>query len=83
MGMSYALGDAAVLGSAADAVRRYLAVVEGGGFEPAQLLADVEDGFVRHAASYSRWKQVSHRQWYEAGVPVDVLMRAGILGLDN
>lgn len=79
MGMSFPASGAAELARAADAIRRYLAVVDAGALLPAEQRADLEDGFVRWAAVYSQWKGLSYRDWREAGVPIDVLTRAGVL----
>jgi sirohydrochlorin ferrochelatase len=38
----------------------------------------LEAGFVAHAAPYSERKGISYSAWREAGVPADVLRRAGI-----
>jgi len=39
---------------------------------------ELEDAFVEHAASYSERKGISYDTWREAGVPAEVLERAGI-----
>lgn len=41
-------------------------------------LAALEEGFVKVAKSYSERKGISYAAWREAGVPADVLRRAGI-----
>jgi hypothetical protein len=41
-------------------------------------LDSVEKGFVRAARGYSERKGISYATWREAGVPADVLKRAGI-----
>ena len=41
-------------------------------------LSAVEKGFVRAAKGYSQRKGISYATWREAGVPADVLKRAGI-----
>jgi hypothetical protein len=41
-------------------------------------LADLEDGFVKVAASYSERKHISFAAWREVGVPVATLGQAGI-----
>lgn len=49
--------------------------------EQAQSVAaidDLEDGFVKHAASYSSRKGITYAAWRESGVPAAVLQRAGI-----
>lgn len=38
----------------------------------------LEAGFVAHAAAYSARKGISYAVWREAGVPADVLKKAGI-----
>jgi len=38
----------------------------------------LEDAFVEHARSYSERKGISYSAWREAGVPAEVLRRAGI-----
>jgi hypothetical protein len=71
------------LARAADAIRRYLARIESGEPAAGPDAADIEEDFVRHAAAYSRWKVLSYRDWRQAGVPVNVLTRAGILEFDG
>lgn len=41
-------------------------------------LAKVESGFVKAARDYSERKGISYAAWREAGVPADVLKKAGI-----
>ncbi|MEY2458555.1 MAG: hypothetical protein QOG30_385 [Acidimicrobiaceae bacterium] len=41
-------------------------------------LADVEREFVKAAKSYGERRGISHEVWREAGVPADVLKKAGI-----
>lgn len=41
-------------------------------------MSTVEAGFVAHAASYGQRKGIQHATWREAGVPADVLGKAGI-----
>jgi uncharacterized protein YicC (UPF0701 family) len=41
-------------------------------------LADVEREFVKAAKSYGERRGISHEVWREAGVPSDVLKKAGI-----
>ncbi len=43
-----------------------------------QNLADLEPGFVAGAAEYGRRHGISYEGWRNAGVPDDVLARAGI-----
>lgn len=83
MGMPSAFGDAAEFRRAADTIRRYLVVLGGWELDTGEDLADLESGFVRYAAAYSQLKGLSYRDWREAGVPVDVLTRAGILEFDG
>lgn len=64
---------------AADAIRRYLAWIESGEPPDDRDAADVEAGFVRYAAAYSQQRGLLYSHWREAGVPVDVLTRAGII----
>ncbi|MGD2051896.1 MAG: hypothetical protein PVI35_05405 [Acidimicrobiia bacterium] len=40
--------------------------------------AELEEGFVATAASYSERKGISYAAWREAGVPAAVLRRAGL-----
>jgi hypothetical protein len=46
--------------------------------EVTEDFAALEAAFVEHAASYSERKGISYPAWREAGVPADVLRRAGI-----
>ena len=46
--------------------------------EASEDLATLEAAFVEHAGSYSERKGISYAAWREAGVPADVLRRAGI-----
>lgn len=55
-----------------DAERR-LATLDG-----ADVLSDLEAGFIKYAASYSTRKGISYAAWREAGVPAAVLKRAGV-----
>jgi hypothetical protein len=41
-------------------------------------LSALEKGFVEHAKDYSSRKSISYSAWREAGVPADVLRKAGI-----
>ena len=41
-------------------------------------LAELESGFVEHAAAYSNRKGISYTAWREFGVPAKVLRSAGI-----
>lgn len=41
-------------------------------------MADLESGFVEHAAAYSDRKGISYTAWREYGVPAKVLRSAGI-----
>lgn len=41
-------------------------------------MSAVEQGFIEHAASYGERKGIQYATWREAGVPADVLSRAGI-----
>ena len=41
-------------------------------------LSDVENGFVKAAKQYSTRKRIDYATWREAGVPADVLKRAGV-----
>ena len=41
-------------------------------------VADVEEAFVKAAASYSRRQGISYSSWRDVGVPASVLRRAGI-----
>jgi hypothetical protein len=41
-------------------------------------LADVEQGFVAAAKGYGERRGISYEVWREAGVPADVLKKAGI-----
>ena len=38
----------------------------------------VEDGFITHAANFGKRKGIAYATWREAGVPADLLARAGI-----
>ena len=46
--------------------------------EVSEDLATLEAAFVEHAGSYSERKGISYAAWREAGVPADVLRRAGV-----
>jgi len=46
--------------------------------EASEDLATLEAAFVEHAGSYSERKGISYAAWREAGVPADVLRRAGV-----
>jgi hypothetical protein len=46
--------------------------------EASEDLATLEAAFTQHAGSYSERKGISYAAWREAGVPADVLRRAGI-----
>ncbi len=46
-------------------------------------LADLEPGFVAAAADYGRRHGISYSGWRNAGVPEDVLARAGITAEDG
>lgn len=46
--------------------------------EDADDMADLEAGFVEHAASYSERKGISYTAWRQYGVPARVLRTAGI-----
>ena len=41
-------------------------------------MSAVEDGFVTHAATYGARKGIQYATWREAGVPAELLARAGI-----
>jgi uncharacterized protein YicC (UPF0701 family) len=41
-------------------------------------VADVEEAFVKVAASYTRRQGISYSSWRDVGVPASVLRRAGI-----
>jgi hypothetical protein len=41
-------------------------------------ISDLERGFISAAAEYGRRKGIGYSTWREAGVPADVLRRAGI-----
>jgi hypothetical protein len=41
-------------------------------------MSELEDGFVEVAKAYSESKGLSYTAWREAGVPADILRRAGI-----
>jgi hypothetical protein len=79
MNMLGAADEAAGKSRAADAVRRYLAAIEG---DPSDVDAawfdDVEEEFVRYAAAYAEQRGLRYRQWRDAGVSAEVLERAGI-----
>lgn len=79
-GPSVGPGELALAG---DAIRRYLAWIESGQAADDPESANAEVGFVRYAAAYAQQKGLSYRDWREAGVPVDVLTRAGILEVDG
>lgn len=49
-----------------------------GEIEGARDLADLEKGFVEHAAAYSERKGISYTAWRQYGVPANVLRSAGI-----
>jgi hypothetical protein len=83
MTTSGAAGDAADTPRAADAVRRYLALIESGRAAESDTLADdLEEDFVRHAAAYGARHGVTFAQWRTAGVSAETLWRAGISGGD-
>lgn len=64
---------------AADAVRRYLALLESGSSRRADpLVEQLERDFVAHAASYGARRGVTFEEWRAAGVGAEVLWRAGI-----
>lgn len=46
--------------------------------EDAQNMAELEAGFVEHAAAYSERKGISYTAWREYGVPAKVLRSAGV-----
>jgi len=46
--------------------------------EAAEDFASLEGAFIEHALSYSERKGISYSAWREAGVPAEVLRRAGI-----
>ena len=46
--------------------------------EAAEDFSALEAAFVEHARSYSARKGISYSAWREAGVPAEVLRRAGI-----
>jgi hypothetical protein len=48
------------------------------GEEHAGDLSELEEGFVEVAADYGARKGIDYATWREAGVPVDVLRRAGV-----
>jgi hypothetical protein len=52
--------------------------VELAGLKAKPDVAELEQGFVKVAASYSERKGISYAAWREAGVPAAVLKRAGI-----
>lgn len=79
MTSSGAADHAANPSQAADAVRRYLAMLESGAGDPADVsMGELEDDFVRWAAVYGRHHGLSFADWRQAGVGVEVLWRAGI-----
>lgn len=41
-------------------------------------MSSVEAGFVEHAAAYGQRKGIAYATWREAGVPAELLTRAGI-----
>ena len=41
-------------------------------------MSAVEAGFIEHAASYGQRKGIQYATWREAGVPADLLAKAGI-----
>ena len=47
-------------------------------FNQSTDLAEVEERFVQSAKDYSRRKGISYPAWREAGVPAEVLRKAGI-----
>jgi hypothetical protein len=49
-----------------------------GGMDATVDLSSVEKAFVKAAKPYSESKGISYATWREAGVPADVLKRAGI-----
>ena len=55
MGMSIPASGAVELARAADAVRRYLAVIDAGGLLPADQRADLEDGFEVDPVWWTGW----------------------------
>lgn len=83
MGMLAGSENPGELVRVADAIRRYLVWIETGEAEGDLEGADLEAAFVRHAAAYSRRKELTYRDWREAGVPVNVLTRAGILEFND
>jgi hypothetical protein len=48
------------------------------GFDDKPDLAAVEQGFVEAAKGYGQRRGISYEVWREAGVPADVLKKAGI-----
>lgn len=66
----------------AEAVWRYLGVLGVAALgAPTMSQTDLwkaEDAFVRHAGEYSARKGLTRTDWLEAGVPAEVLDRAGI-----
>lgn len=46
--------------------------------DAAASVDELEGGFVAHAASYSDRKGISYAAWRQAGVPAEVLKRAGV-----
>ena len=41
-------------------------------------MSSVEQGFITHAASYGQRKGIQYATWREAGVPAELLAKAGI-----
>lgn len=79
MTSSGAADDAARLPYAADAVRRYLAVLESGAQASDDVsLDELAEEFVRWAAAYGRRHGLSFADWRRAGVGAEILWRAGI-----
>ncbi len=79
MSMLGAAEEAAGKWRAADAVRRYLAALEGVPSDVDAAWFDaVEEEFVRFAAAYAAQRRLPYRQWRDAGVSAEVLERAGI-----
>ena len=79
MTSSWAADDAVEPPRAADAVRRYLAMLESDAEQPGDLsMEDLEEVFVRCAAAYGAQHGLSFGDWRSAGVGAEVLWRAGI-----
>ncbi|MPZ51595.1 MAG: hypothetical protein GEU79_02495 [Acidimicrobiia bacterium] len=47
-------------------------------FDQQEDVADLEAGFVEHAASYAERKGISYPAWRDSGVPASVLKKAAI-----